>query len=131
VSKLEDYRRDYYEFSGKASDVARTLALSGLAVIWIFKQDGENGPSLPGEFLEPALWLVIALACDLLQYIVASAVWGIFHRYHEKRSKADKELSAPWFLPWFQNSFFYAKLVAVSMAYYFLLQYLWRHLFPG
>ena len=35
--KIEDYREDFYFFTGKASEVNRQLAIAGIAVIWIFK----------------------------------------------------------------------------------------------
>lgn len=133
VSTLEDYRQAYYEFSGKASDIARTLALSGLAIIWIFnKSDGGGGLYLPREFFAPAIWLVLALAFDLLQYVVAAFVWGTFHRVMEKRRrKSDDLIVADSRLTWPQNTFFGLKLLAVAIAYVQLLQFLWRQLHPG
>jgi hypothetical protein len=36
--KLQDYRNDFYLFSGKASDISRQLAFAAIAIIWIFKR---------------------------------------------------------------------------------------------
>jgi len=132
VSTLSTFQNAYYEFSAKASDIARTLALSGLAVIWIFNKTGDSGLHLPAQFFAPAAWLIIALACDLLQYVVAAVVWGTFHRVMEKRGKEpDDPLTAPAWLPWPQNVFFGVKLIAVAIAYVQLLLFLLRQLFPS
>jgi len=36
---LQDYRDDFYTYSGKASDISRQLAFAGIAIIWIFKKE--------------------------------------------------------------------------------------------
>ena len=128
---LEKYRADYYFHSGKASDVARTLALSGLAVIWIFRETTDSGPSLPNAFFWPALLIVLSLAFDLLQYTVAAAIWGRFARQHEKLGKRPTdEVTANRKLNWPALFFFWSKLGFVILAYVLLLKFLLRKLFP-
>ena len=39
---LAEWREDYMYFSGKASESTRTLALGGLAIIWLFKVDAKQ-----------------------------------------------------------------------------------------
>ncbi len=131
MSTLKDFRESYYEFSGKASDVARTLALSGLAIIWIYnKVDKDGNTYIPEVFFLPAALLVLALAFDLLQYVVASLVWGQFHRSMEKRGKTDDdELAAEPWRNYPQTMFFILKLIAVAAAYFLLLQFFWYQLF--
>ena len=124
--KLTDYRKDYYEFSGKASDVARNLAFAGIAFVWIFKVGAEHGPRIPQELLLPLAFLAICLGADLLQYVAATCVWGIFQWYEESKIddlKKDPELEAPSWLKWPQFIFFVMKLVTVFLAYIFLAKY--------
>ena len=65
--KLSDYRNTYYEFSDKASNVGRKLAFAGIAIIWIFKIEGEGAPKIPEKLFTPSALLATALAFDLLQ----------------------------------------------------------------
>ena len=127
MKELDHYRQAAEDFTGLASTAARTLALSGIAIIWIFKHDGENGPQLPPELLAPALWLVISLSLDLLQYVTGAVVWTIFHRYHEVKGRMpeDKVSSSP-FWPRVLDTLFCAKVAAVGVAYSYLLKFLWR-----
>lgn len=122
--KLSDYQNTYYEFSGNASNVARQIAFAGIALIWIFKKDSGTGFSLPNELLWPALFLIIGLTADLLQYISSSVVWGVFHRTNEARGyKPDDELDAPIFLNWPGLFFFWTKLVFISCGNIAIITY--------
>lgn len=85
--KLSDYQKAYYEFSGKASDVARQLAFAGIALIWIFRVERPQAPRLPEQLLLPSALLVLALGADLLHYIVKTIIWGRFCRKEEKKLK--------------------------------------------
>lgn len=127
--KLSDYRGTYYEFSGKASDCARNLAFAGIALVWIFKTSDSPTPKIPNEFILPTVFLVLTLAFDLLQYIVATAVWGFFQWNEERKLQdinVDPELGAPRYLKWPQNTFFVFKLCSVFLAYVFLSLHIWR-----
>lgn len=131
MKELDHYRLAAEEFTGLASTAARTLALSGIAIIWIFKLEGEHGPHLPPELLKPALWLVIALSLDLLQYFIGAVVWTFLHRHHElKGRKPEDKVAVSPFWPWTLNVLFGLKVIAVGVAYYYLLAFLWR-LFPS
>lgn len=126
---LSNYRDAYYEHSGKASDVARTLALSGIALIWVFAVEGADGYKVPKELIRPGLLIVVCLMLDFAQYVAATIIWGTFSRYHEKQGKRpDDELEAPSWLNWPALIFFYSKLVAVALAYVLLGCFLWGEL---
>jgi len=128
--KLADYRADFYIFSGKASDLCRQLAFAGIALIWVFRANGLNGPTLPDTLTWPAALIVLALTFDLAHYLVASCIWRWFYRTKEKAKVSESDdtiyhdpaLETPiWLL-------FIFKIAAVAAAYCFLLAYLWRHL---
>ncbi|UVO16793.1 hypothetical protein [Stutzerimonas stutzeri] len=113
--KLSDYKNTYYELSGSASNVARQIAFAGIALIWIFKKDSSTGLSLPNELLWPTMLLISGLTADLLQYISASVVWGVFHRVKEiKGHKSDDQLDAPLVLNWPALFFFWIKLFLIT-----------------
>ena len=126
--KLSNYLQDYYSITGKTSDVARQLAFAGIALIWIFKSGDSRTFQIPKDFIYPLGIFCFALACDLLQYIIGSIIWGSFHRYHERKltdPKEDPDLLAPAWLNWPINTFFMLKLIAVISAYFLLLHYFW------
>lgn len=124
--KLSDYKQAFYDFSSAASSVSRQAAFAGIALLWIFNNKIGNTFTLPENLLIPALLLVLSIACDLLHYIVASAIWGLFHRFNEIKHGAgnDTELQAPKYLNWPINFFFWSKLGFVVLGYAGLLGYL-------
>lgn len=127
---LQAYRDAYYEYSGKASDIARQLGFAGIAVIWLFKTNGaEDGYyTLDSDLFRAGFLIVVALSLDLLQYVVSAAIWGIFTRHIEKRGgKTTRMGQAPIYLNWPGLFFFWTKLAAVLVAYAVLLRFLWCH----
>lgn len=127
--KLSDYRETYYEFSGKASDVARNLAFAGIALVWIFKTSDSPNPKIPKDLILPTGLLAITLAFDLFQYVVATSIWGFFQWNEERKLEdinEDPELDAPPCFKWPQITFFALKLISVASAYVLLVLYIWR-----
>lgn len=131
---LNSYLDDFYFFTGEASKINRSIALAGIAVIWLFKTS-ENAtsilPRLPKELYLPLLILILSLVLDLLQYVVGSLFWGIFYRvnlFRWKKSKIDsqkvKDLESPNILSYTITSIFYLKIVAMILAYIFLLLFI-------
>lgn len=123
--KLKESREIYYFNSGKASDIVRQLALAGIALIWIFKTDIAGQPRLPTELVWPAILIVIGLGIDLLQYVVASIIWGTFGRQKEKSGVGiEEEFEAPRELNWPGLVFYGAKVSVIGLAYGLLGIYL-------
>lgn len=132
--KLSEYKQTYYDFSGKASDVARQLAFAGIALVWIFRVEVEGGLTIPRGLFLPAVLLALTLGFDLLQYISGTAVWGIFQWKEERKLedvKTDPDLDTPTYLKWPHYCFFVLKLVVILAAYYFLIEYVWIAWFKG
>ena len=128
--KLKDARDNYYFYSGKTSDLVRQLGLAGIAVIWIFKYEVQGVPKIPEALSLPLLLIVLGLAFDLLQYAVATSIWGIFQRHKEVRGIAeDADLIAPKEFNWPGIVFFVLKFVSIIAAYGYLLRHLARTIF--
>ncbi len=123
--KLVQARDSYYWYTEKASDVARTLAFAGIALIWIFKVGDSGTPRIPHRLLPPTFFLAGSLILDLLQYVVASILWGGFHRFKEKTIPAgeDPEFEAPAWMNWPAILFFYGKLILVALGFLLLIRY--------
>lgn len=125
--KLQDYRNTYYEFSSTASEVARKLSFAGIALIWLFKIESLPIPKIPTELVFPTGLLALSLSFDLLQYIVASAIWGVFQWYQEKKLKdisEDPDLAAPSILKFPQFLLFWSKLFLAMAAYILIVKYI-------
>jgi hypothetical protein len=128
--KLKDARDFYYFFSGKTSDLVRQLGLAGIAIVWIFKYDSAGIPKIPLALLWPLVLIVVGLTCDLLQYAIATGIWGIFQRRREKNGTSeDEEFLAPPQFNWPGIAFFIFKTVAIVAAYIHLFLYLAQTIF--
>lgn len=123
--KLKDARDAYYEASGAASGIIRTLALASIGLVWVLREDAKAS-KIPQELWLPALLTVISLGCDLMQYLVKTASWGIYHRCMEKRDdiNEESEFEGPIHLNWGPLVLFWGKAAAMAGAYAFLLAYI-------
>jgi hypothetical protein len=125
--KLSDYKKDYDALTGKASDVARHLSFAGIAIVWIFKSGEGPETSLPKLLLLGLGLFAASLFFDLLHYVIASVVWGNFHRKQEKQltnPADDPDLTAPAYYNWPAICLFGLKLVAVLAGYVCLVCFL-------
>lgn len=125
--KLSGYREAYEWYSGKASDVARQLALAGIGVVWVFSLESGGTKSVPQTLRQPLFLFCIALLSDLIHYVVAAISWGSFHRRHEKtlvRIGADPDLEASRWMNYPGFVLFGLKIVSVIAGFVLLLGYL-------
>lgn len=128
--KLSDYKQDYYEFTGKLSDINRQIAFAGIALIWIFKKSDSGNFIICHELLLPAILLAGALGFDMLQYIYQSFTWAIFYRYHEKRANnEDIDIKASTKLNYLSWIFFSIKVLLVLIAYILIIKFLLKEVF--
>src|SRR6516225_8354418 len=80
--KLSTAQDGYHEASATASDVARQLALAGIAFVWLLA----GGLQTSGVMLNSRLLtagLVLALILDLGQFLWKTVTWGIWSRHKE------------------------------------------------
>lgn len=128
---LNEYLDDFYEASGKVSEICRNLSLAGIAVVWLFKNPEKDPTLFPKELILPLFFILSALALDFLQYVCSAVLTKQFHRKNEKLlqakqlSKADaNDLNYPLsreYAVWF---FFIAKILCMVFGYILLLMYL-------
>ncbi|MEZ5919099.1 MAG: hypothetical protein R3D66_04055 [Alphaproteobacteria bacterium] len=121
--KLKDARDNYYTFSASLSGVSRQLCFAGIAIIWVFSVDGDNGQHfLRKDLMFPLGFFVLGLALDLMHYIAASAIWGMFHRIKEKSGVGEKkDFGAPRWINWFPCICFWGKALSTIIGYVILL----------
>jgi hypothetical protein len=125
---LKEYRETYYFYTGKASDISRQLAFAAIAVIWLFKKDtGGTQLTIPVDLVLPGIFVVSALAVDLLQYCLGAIIWYLFYRSKEKKNVSETEnIDHSEWLDRPINFLFWAKVVLVALAYYYILLFLLR-----
>lgn len=124
--KLKDALDNYYFYTGKTSELVRQLGLAGIAVIWLFKKDVAGVPKIPEELFLPLLLIVAGLAADLLHYMSAAVIWGVFHRWKEQQAGGEEEFKAPQQLNWPAIVLFAVKGPAIIAAYVLLFSFLAR-----
>lgn len=126
--KLKDARDNYYFFSGKTSDIVRQLALAGIAIVWFFKFDAGHGDyKIPAPLKLPVELIVIGLILDLLQYAIATGIWGIYQRQKElTKIGEDTSFEAPKQLNHPTIVLFIAKVSCVAIAFVLLLRFIYQ-----
>ena len=118
-------------FSSNASSINRSLALAGIAIIWIFKKPSDTMPIVKGLLNIPLLYLAVSLSIDLLQYVFGAIAWLLF--YENKYSKFEsnnfdpklaKDIVAPNWISLPIHLLFLAKIVCMAIAYYHIFIFL-------
>ena len=122
---LKGYRETFYTYSGKASDVCRQLAFAAIAIIWLFKTDAGGKLTIPSDLVLLGSLVVLSLVLDLVQYCLASIIWYLFYRHHEKRKTPEaQEIQHSEWLDRPLQIVFWLKVIAVMTAYSLILSFL-------
>ena len=122
---LKDAREYYYFHTGKVSDIVRQLGLGAIAIVWLFRSGDTTALAIPSELLTPLKLVVAGLALDLLQYAFGAALWGFFQwRKERSGTRETGEFEAPDWINWPALVCFWLKVLAITYAYWFLLNYL-------
>jgi hypothetical protein len=119
---VADARKHYEYNSARVSELVRQLGFAGIALVWVFRETGSNGPVLPRGLLGPGVLIVAALGFDFLQYVTAAGFWGAYARLKERADV--EEFEAPAWINWGAIVLFWAKVIALLAAYGFLVRYL-------
>lgn len=122
-------------FSTQASTVSRSLALAGVAIIWLFKKPDDHAAIVKGD-LNFELWcLALSLALDLLQYFFGALAWNIFyevkfHRWKKGGFKPEyaRDIEAPNWISVPIKVLFVLKIGFMIVAYCGIIAYLMRQL---
>jgi len=130
---LSKYLDTFYEYSSKASDVTRSAAFAGVALVWVFRLDTRPVAMLPRDLLPAALLFALAIGFDVLQYVAGTITWFLFHWHHEHKvgRKSDPELDHPFVLTLPMYTLFGLKVIAVGWGYGLVVRYLWSTWAPA
>lgn len=115
--KFREIRENYYDSTGKASDVGRQLAFAGFAAIWVFRE-GTSGINVPLGMVPAAIGFALSLVLDVLQYGVASWHWRRQVDLADAKCEEDEdECEVPHDVNIWPRRFFAAKLWIIGLAY--------------
>jgi hypothetical protein len=126
MPKLQTYREAHYTNTGKVSDNVRTLSISAIGIVWIFKtQNASGGYVIPGQLYYPILLVFAAMSLDFIQYLYGSIAWYMFFRLKEKAGiQEEVEILAPPAINCPSYIFFFGKVSTVGAAYFFIIKFL-------
>lgn len=126
--KLKEIRDDYYLFTGKTSDITRSLNFAGIAVVWFFHANDTSAgaiKAIPQVLLWPLWFFVLSLGLDLFQYLYSTIVWGIYNwAKHKKNVGLDDEVNPPAWINRFSLTCFGLKIVSCMAGYYLVLRFI-------
>ncbi len=113
-------------YTARASEISRTLCLSGLAVVWIFRTPTSTGSTLATSLLWVAGLIIVALLVDLLQYVVGAELTRRVARTKEKALAAaklpkDSEVLYPASHPVPMSALWWMKIALVVAAWSVLI----------
>lgn len=128
--QLSEYKKDYYFFSGKVSDITRQMALAGIAIIWVFKISKDEQIFIDKLLIYSAFFIAMSLLCDISQYIYQTIVWKKFFDEKElKRTPENEDILAPREMNTIPQILFWAKVILVGIAYLLIIIYLVSNIF--
>lgn len=116
--RLEDYKKEYQEYSKLTSDSVRQLAFAGIAAAWIFRVENGNSSRLPELLRWGIVLLSTSLLCDVLQYAIATVLWRMHFRKLEKTSRPNAIHSHSEWLPAVIWVFFAAKVILLIAGFF-------------
>ena len=125
--KLQEPRESYYYNTGKLGEIVRQLDFAGIAVVWMFRSTSQTGHT-DDRLIYPLALHVTYLGLDLLQYIYASAAWGLFTDLRDREGyKNDDEIERPHrAINWPTNIFLWGKSIVCVIAFGILAVCLWN-----
>jgi len=128
---VEELRKEtYYHYSQRAADIARQLALVGIAVAWIFRTQQKDGSiEVPSLLIISIMLLATGVALDFIRYAYQTAFWAIYCLVIEKKQKDKEEIITHRLrVNIIPNILLWGGFVAVIAGYVFLIIYLFSML---
>jgi hypothetical protein len=128
--QVQDCVKIYFSYVKQTSDIVRQMGLAGIALIWASKIEGKSNFTIEPAMISAGIFLLIGLACDLLQHIAGTAIWAIFARLKEISSMTtdSPDFYVPTKINWPTILLFWLKIISVLTGYALIITYLIRRL---
>ena len=128
MANLEKFRQYHYDATVKVSENTRTLAVSAIAIVWLFKKEVGGSYEISKDLLPPLAWIFSALALDFLQYVYRSIIWHYLFKQKEielekKQITESSELYVSDLVNLAGYVFFYLKIICLGFAYFLLTKH--------
>jgi hypothetical protein len=125
--RLKEVRELSKAYSERVSDINNKLALTGIAIIWLFRETSNNQILFAQDLKISLLLFILSLLTDLLQYFLLTTGWRKFYskKYEELKDNQkaiseieNEEVEQPWesnFRGWV---LFYLKITFMVAGYF-------------
>jgi len=123
---LKECRETFNTYSGQASEIARSMTLAGIAIVWVLREADKTNVTgkIPEALFWPLCLFALSALFDLAQYILSALIWHHFFREKEKQGvgeavtfDAQPSINLPG---WVCFTF---KLLLVFVGYIILVKY--------
>lgn len=132
---IKEWQSDANKDSTKLSDINRSLAFGGIAIIWIFKNSDLNCHIIPDSLIWPLIFIIASLGFDYAQYL-----WKMLNEYrlyyrieklYDNKKISDAEIQDVKIGNYFRNItwiIFSLKLISLIIGYVLIFCYLTQKL---
>lgn len=131
MATLLNVREYYYRATARVSDNIRTLTLSEIGIIWLFKISDPDKIVFPEGLVFPLVFCISALCLDFMQYLYQSIAWDIKKTQMENSFKSkgleidiNKQFKPMNAINVPSTVFFYGKAIFFLISYIGLLLFL-------
>ena len=116
--KLKEIRKDYEDLSRTFSSTVRNLAISGIAISWLFMSKDSIG-TLVFVLVIAILFFIITLFADLIQNYQLSLTWYNYYILMKEKygKKEDDEVQEPEEKSHWGWLLYKGKLLTLSIGY--------------
>lgn len=127
--ELKNYREKSYKYTEKASEIARSMMLAGIGIIWIIRTDKSDLTLSDPELLYPLTIMAITLIIDFVQYLLGGTIWISFYKHHEKTGKKDTDdvLNTKKWRTDILYAIYYLKFTLTIIAYLLIIKALFNY----
>lgn len=117
--KLSDWKKVGRDYTERASNISRSLVLSGIAIIWVIVESDDSIKLSEPLLFWAVLLLGLAIFLDFLHYLIAGIIWTTFYNVkHKEGVRADEDITPKG--PLRRRTvyfFYYTKFIVMFVAY--------------
>lgn len=92
--KLEKIKEESYYNSQKTSEAIQSLALAGIAIIWLFKATTPSGIQFDRLLFWGLITFILSIFLGIIQYSTLAFTWSLYYdqEYKKKLKKSKKDV---------------------------------------
>lgn len=92
--KIEKIKEESYYNSQKTSEAILSLALAGIAIIWLFKATTSNGIQINRLLFWGLITFIISIFLGIIQYSTLAITWSLHYskEYKKQLKKGNRDI---------------------------------------